>query len=163
MACRSGRDGGRRPFRHRHDDSAAAQRHAVKTPDPDDTSPNFFKEDMKVAFRAGLVSLSLAATLGGMSVLAQTAPPIVKASSMTFRCDSSASGECAFLLYSSECKEGGLKNDHPVLLCTHEFLSEFSLKAGQSKAINNLPPNVKQCNLPPNVKPKFPDCVRLPN
>jgi hypothetical protein len=118
---------------------------------------------MKVSSRAGIIMILLAAVLGDTPVLAQTPAPIVKASSMTFRCDSSASGECAFLLYTSECKEGGLKNDHPVLLCTHEFLTEFTLKAGESKAINKLPPNVRQCNLPPNVKPKFPDCVRLPN
>jgi hypothetical protein len=115
---------------------------------------------MKASSRASLILISLAAVLGIASALAQTPAPIVMDKSMTFRCDSSASGECAFLLYTSECKEGSLKNDHLVLLCTQEYLTEFSLKVGESKAIKNLPPNVKQCNLPPNAKPKFPDCAR---
>lgn len=51
-------------------------------------------------------------------------------------------------------------NEHPVLLCTNKFITEFSLKVGESKVINNLPPNFKQCNVPPNVKPKFPECAR---
>jgi len=105
--------------------------------------------------------MALAAVLGGTSAFAQSAPIILKAvSSMTVRCDSSPTGECAFLLYSTECNEGAVKNDHPVLVCTHEFITEFSLKRGESKTIKDLPANVKQCTAPPNGKPKFPDCAR---
>lgn len=115
---------------------------------------------MKVNRFAASVFVSLVSVVSCASVVAQTTSPIAIASSMTVRCDSSPSGECAFLLYSSECNEGGIKKGHPVLICNHEFVTEFSLKSGESKSLDSLPANVKQCPVLSNVKPKFPDCAR---
>ena len=115
---------------------------------------------MKATCHAGGVLILLAAVLGCAPVFDQKTSQLVTEGTSTFRCGGSPSGECAFLLYSSECHEGSLKNGHPVLVCTHELISEFSLKVGESKTFNNLPANVKKCESRPNVKPKFPDCVR---
>lgn len=110
--------------------------------------------------QAALLWIGLAVAFSGVTS-AQAAPaPLASKTSSTYRCDSSASGECAILLYSSECTESDMKNQHPVLLCTHAFITEFSMKVGESRSVEGLPSNVKQCNAPPNVKPKFPDCAR---
>lgn len=118
-------------------------------------------EYMKTTQKVAILLLSLVAATGSAVAFSQApTTPVVKKNSATYRCDSSPSGECAFLLYSSTCTDGPLKNGHPVLLCTHEFFSEFSLKVGESRVLENLPPIIKQCSAPPNSKPKFPDCVR---
>ncbi|WP_281913996.1 hypothetical protein [Massilia varians] len=116
---------------------------------------------MKIVRNAALFLLTSAAVMASPVVLAQAgSTPVIKKTSATYRCDRSPSGECAFLLYSSTCLDGPLKNGHAVLLCTHEFLAEFSLKVGESRTMEDLPTSVKQCGAPPDAKPRFPDCAR---
>ena len=119
------------------------------------------KINMKAIRKASALLITLVGVTSSVFVFAQTQPPpvVAKQSSPTYRCDSSAVGECVFLLYSSACTVGPVKNEHPVLLCTHEFVTEFSLKVGESRVMEGLPANTKQC-IAPNGKPSFPDCAR---
>lgn len=77
----------------------------------------------------------------------------------TYSCAASPMGQCAFLLYTSDCKEGPLTNGHPTLVCKHAVVANFMLKPGESKTFQDLPPNTKQCQ-PRNGKLAFPDCMR---
>jgi len=84
-----------------------------------------------------LLALSVIAS-SSVTFAQPVSDPLIKKTSATYRCDSSPSGECAFLLYASTCTDGPLKNGYPVLLCTNEFVSEFSLKVGESRVIENI-------------------------
>lgn len=88
---------------------------------------------MKLIRKPTFLLLPLVIIASSQVVLAQAGPAKpVKKTSAEYRCDSSSSGECAFLLYSSTCTAGPLKNGYPSLLCTNEFVAEFSLKVGES-------------------------------
>jgi hypothetical protein len=124
---------------------------------------------MKPARQAGMVLITLAAMLGCGRVIDQTTTKLVTTTataattattSRTMSCGSQVDGECSYLLYSSDCNEGNPKNGHRVLVCTHEVISEFSLKPGESRSFTNLAGNVKQCSSLPKEKPKFPDCMQ---
>lgn len=91
------------------------------------------------------VSLGLALIFSTFAAGAQTArQPIAVRTKTTYSCGSSPAGGCAFLPYTSDCKEVGARNGHPVLACTHEVFADFSLKPGESKTFDPIPPNVKQ-------------------
>jgi hypothetical protein len=109
-----------------------------------------------------IVSSLLAAglLLATASAIAQTAqqPRVVRTSS-TYSCGASPQGECAFLLYTSDCREGEARNGAPSLVCTHALFARFTLKPGESKHFADLPPGVKQCQAQ-NGKLVFPDCMR---
>lgn len=77
----------------------------------------------------------------------------------TYRCDSSPSGECHFLLYTSTCKEAAPMNGYPSLACTQAYLREFSLKVGESRTLSDLPAGVRQCTVQPGKKSSFPACA----
>ena len=78
----------------------------------------------------------------------------------TFRCDSAASNECHFVLYSSICKEDASINGKTSLQCTQAFLQEFTLKVGESKKVSGLPAGFKQCPVAPNQTAAFPSCAK---
>lgn len=102
----------------------------------------------------------LALTLGASFASAQPAKqPVVVRTTSTYSCGTGPGGECAFLLYTSDCKEAGVRNGYPALVCTHEVFAEFTLKEGESKTFDRMPPGVKQCQ-PRNGKLVFPDCMR---
>lgn len=85
--------------------------------------------------------------------------PRVARTSSTYTCGGSPLGECAFVLYTSDCREGPLKNGAPTLECIHALFAQFKLKNGESKHFPDLPPGVKQCQ-PREGKLVFPDCMR---
>ena len=106
------------------------------------------------------VSLGLALIFSTFTAGAQTArQPIVVRTTTTYSCGSSPAGGCPFLLYTSDCKETGVRNGHPVLACTHEVFADFSLKPGESKTFDPIPPHVKQCQ-PRNGRLVFPECMQ---
>lgn len=108
------------------------------------------------------VCLALALSLAAPLAAAQPAQPrqaAVVRTTTTYSCGSSPSGGCDFLLYSSDCKEAGVKNGHPALACTHEVYAEFRLKPGESKTFERMPAGVKQCQ-PRNGRLAFPECMQ---
>lgn len=112
---------------------------------------------MKTIFRTGFaLGLSLAVTTAGAQP-AQKQPLLVRTSA-SYSCGAGPSSGCPFLLYTSDCKEGAVKNGYPSLVCTHEVFAEFTLKPGESKKFDSLPPNVKQCQ-PRNGRLAFPECM----
>ena len=105
-------------------------------------------------------SLALAMAFTASIATAQPAKqPLVVRTTSTYSCGSSPAGECAFLLYTSDCKEAGLKNGYPSVLCTHEVFAEFRLKPGESKTFDRMPSGVKQCQ-PRNGRLVFPECMQ---
>jgi len=77
----------------------------------------------------------------------------------TYSCGASPQGACSFLLYTSDCKEAGVRNGHPSLVCTHEVFAAFTLKPGESKTFDRMPAGVKQCQ-PKGDRLVFPECMR---
>jgi hypothetical protein len=118
------------------------------------------KEDVKLILKPTFLLLSLGIIASQVALAQPGAAEPIKKTSAAYRCDSSPSGECAFLLYSSTCTDGPLKNGYPSLLCTKEFVAEFSLKVGESRVIEDLPITIRQCGTQADRKPKFPDCAR---
>jgi len=104
--------------------------------------------------------LAACLALASASAFAQTGqqPRVVRTSS-TYTCGTSPLGECAFLLYTSDCREGEVKNGAPSLVCTHALFAQFKLKNGESKHFADMPPGVKQCEAK-NGKLVFPGCMR---
>lgn len=78
---------------------------------------------------------------------------------VTYYCSASSHGECKYILYRSDCKDGPANNGHPSLVCTHTVVAQFSLKAGESKSFRDLPPNTTVCN-PHEGRSAFRDCIR---
>ncbi|MCC2958106.1 hypothetical protein LK542_21005 [Massilia sp. IC2-477] len=97
--------------------------------------------------------------LAGATASAQPTMQLGGRTTATYSCGAGLLGECAFLLYASDCKEAAVKNGSPSLVCTHAVFAEFKLKNGESKTFTDLPPNVKQCQAR-NGKLSFPDCMR---
>ncbi len=112
---------------------------------------------MKTPLRA---FLALGITCAAFAAGAQPAPQaLVVRTTTTYGCSSSESGECRFILYSVDCREGAARDGHPPPGCTYALFAEFSLKVGESKTFDPIPPNVKQCQ-PRNGRLVFPDCTR---
>jgi hypothetical protein len=112
---------------------------------------------MKTMLRA---FLALVLTCAAFAAGAQPAPqPLLARTTTTYGCSSSESGECRFILYTSDCRKGGARDAHPSVGCTYALFAEFSLKVGESKTFDPIPPNVKQCQ-PRNGRLVFPDCAR---
>lgn len=63
------------------------------------------------------------------------------------------------VLYSSSCIDGPVVNGKPSLVCTKAFITEFTLKNGQSKTVEGLPNDFKQCVVKPKEKASFPACA----
>lgn len=108
------------------------------------------------------VRYALALALGFASLAASAQPATLQlggGTTSTYSCGASPAGACAFLLYTSTCRETGVRNGHPSLVCNHEVFAAFTLKPGESKTFDRLPAGVKQCR-PRNGKLVFPDCMR---
>ena len=103
--------------------------------------------------------LALSASLAGAQPAKPIQPASVSRTTSTYTCNGSPLGECAFLLYASDCKEAGVRNGSPSLVCTHSLFAEFTLKTGETKTFQDLPAGVKQCQ-PRDGKLAFPDCMR---
>lgn len=113
---------------------------------------------MKTSLHASLaLALALAATIAAAEPARQ---PSQGRSTTTYSCGASPAGACSYLLYTSDCKDGAVKNGHPALVCTHEVFAEFSLKPGESKTFDRLPPGVKQCQPRKGGLLVFADCMR---
>lgn len=109
-----------------------------------------------------IVSSLLAAcvALAGAAAFAHAGQePRVVRTSTTYSCGASNKGECAFLLYSSDCREGEVRNGAPSLTCTHAVFAQFTLKPGEAKHFPDIPPGIKQCQAK-NGRLVFPDCMR---
>jgi len=85
---------------------------------------------------------------------AQNAP-----TTMTYHCSANSDEECKYFLYRSDCKEAPARNGHPSLVYTHTVISQFSLKVGESKTFQDLPPNTAICS-PLGGRLVFRDCIR---
>lgn len=73
-----------------------------------------------------------------------------------FECVKSISGRCHYLLYVRECRPdkaapGGNR-------CTDRTVDAFTLEAGKSRHVANLPPRLKQC-VSHDAAPIAPDCA----
>ena len=125
--------------------------------------PNMFRHHLKIELSPMHRYASFAVLLVAL-VTTITATSFTHAedamSVATFKCDSTPSGECHFVLYSSTCKEASAINGKPSLVCTHGFLQEFTVKVGQSKKLDELPADFKQCTIYANQKAAFPACAK---
>ena len=116
---------------------------------------------MKLPSRFLPTSAALLLATASTVLLAQASPPPAPTpSAPQFRCDSTSTEVCTFVLYSSNCEESAVKNGRPTLVCTHAFLQQFTLPVGQSKKVSGLPANFKQCVIRPGVKAAFPECAK---
>lgn len=116
---------------------------------------------MKLLSTLRPVSATLLLATASTVLLAQaTAPSAPTTTASQFRCDSTSTEVCTFVLYSSNCEESAVKNGRPTLVCTHAFLQQFTLPVGQSKKVSGLPANFKQCVIRPGVKAAFPECAK---
>lgn len=107
------------------------------------------------------ISATLLLATASTVLLAQANPTSGQTTTESqFRCDSTSTEVCTFVLYSSNCEESAVKNGRPTLVCTHAFLQQFTLPVGQSKKISGLPANFKQCVIRPGVKAAFPECAK---
>jgi len=107
---------------------------------------------------SSLLAAGLALASASADAQIDQQPRVVRTSS-TYTCGASPLGECAFLLYTSDCREAEAKNGAPTLVCTHALFAQFKLKNGESKHFADMPPGVKQCQAQ-NGKLVFPDCMR---
>ncbi|MDN5782822.1 MAG: hypothetical protein L0H23_12530 [Luteimonas sp.] len=71
-----------------------------------------------------------------------------------FECIKSISGRCHYLLFVRECHAG--KDDDPH--CAARTVQAFTLDAGTSRHLANLPPKLKQC-VSHDREPAAPDCL----
>ncbi len=91
---------------------------------------------------------------------AATSAASTSTSTSTFNCSTAGGDQCHMVLYSSSCMEGSVVNGKPSLICTKSFITEFTLRNGQSKTVEGLPNDFKQCVVKPNEKASFPACAR---
>lgn len=116
---------------------------------------------MKLLSTLWPVSASLLLASASTVLFAQpSSGPAQSTTASQFRCDSTSTEACTFVLYSSTCEESAVKNGRPTLVCTHAFLQQFTLPVGQSKKVSGLPANFKQCIIRPGVKAAFPECAK---
>ncbi|MFC0254046.1 hypothetical protein [Massilia consociata] len=113
---------------------------------------------MNIAYPLLSAFTVLAAIFAASPAFAQVATPAASTAPITHRCDSSPAGQCWYVLYTSACREGPAKNGRPSLVCTKEFLTEFSLKVGESKTLAHAPAGTRHCPVGRD-KPVFPDCA----
>ena len=75
-----------------------------------------------------------------------------------FECIKSISGRCHYLLFVRECGNGNgnAADDDPH--CGARTVQAFTLDAGTSRHLANLPPKLKQC-VSHDREPSAPDCL----
>lgn len=73
-----------------------------------------------------------------------------------FECIKSVSGRCHYLLFVRECDAAApTAGDQP---CATRTVQAFTLDAGTSRHLANLPPRLKQC-VSHDRQPSAPDCL----
>jgi hypothetical protein len=73
-----------------------------------------------------------------------------------FECIKSISGRCHYLLFVKECASGdGAQQGQR---CSNRIVQAFTLEAGTSKHLANLPPRLQQC-VSHDAEPAAPDCL----
>lgn len=109
---------------------------------------------------AGLVLCALSANAFGYAAgsMPRTVET-VRGNSTSYRCDSSPTGSCEFILYTNDCKDTVAANGKPALVCTYQFVEQFSLKVGDKRVIKDQPP-LRACTSAPGKPLSFPACVR---
>lgn len=123
---------------------------------------------MKTAIRRSLLSFSAAAALallatgcaihvthtegGNSSKLSMNA-----AGTANFQCVASPSGECHYALYTSRCSTAEGEGGQPATTCTHQVIRQFTVAAGQTQEMRDLPQGFKQC-MKTSQKPQVPSC-----
>jgi hypothetical protein len=80
----------------------------------------------------------------------------VNGGSGDFECIKSISGRCHYLLFVKDCHTG--KSSSNAARCSNRTVQAFTLQAGTSKHLANLPPRLQQC-VSHDVAPAAPDCV----
>ncbi|PND39306.1 hypothetical protein C1O66_18420 [Paucibacter aquatile] len=88
----------------------------------------------------------------GSSKLSQSA-----AGNASFQCVASPSGECHYALYTSRCSTAEGEGGQPATTCTHQVISQFTVAAGQTREMRDLPQGFKQC-MKTSHKPQVPSC-----
>jgi hypothetical protein len=73
-----------------------------------------------------------------------------------FECIKSISGRCHYLLFVRECRANDAAKDGQH--CGNRTVQAFTLEAGTSKHVANLPPRLKQC-VSHDTVPAAPDCL----
>jgi hypothetical protein len=73
-----------------------------------------------------------------------------------FECVKSVSGRCHYLLYVRECRSD--KAAAHGERCAERTVDAFTLEAGTSRHLANLPPSLKQC-VSHDAAPVAPDCA----
>ncbi len=74
-----------------------------------------------------------------------------------FECIKSISGRCHYLLFVRECGEAADKPGDDAR-CDTRTVQAFTLDAGTSRHLANLPPRLKQC-VSHDREPSAPDCL----
>lgn len=72
-----------------------------------------------------------------------------------FECAKSSSGHCHYAVFSQSCN--AVANDRSATACTTRLIEEFTLAAGESKALIRLPVDFKYC-VRQDAKPVAPAC-----
>jgi hypothetical protein len=73
-----------------------------------------------------------------------------------FECITSISGRCHYLLFVRECDSDKAADDGAR--CNARTVQAFTLDAGTSRHLANLPPQLKQC-VSHDREPSAPDCL----
>ena len=73
-----------------------------------------------------------------------------------FECIKSISGRCHYLLFVRECGDAANKSDDAH--CDTRTVQAFTLDAGTSRHLANLPPRLQQC-VSHDREPAAPDCL----
>lgn len=79
------------------------------------------------------------------------------AGTASFQCVASPSGECHYALYTSRCSTAEGEGGQPATTCTHQVTHQFSVPAGQTRELRDLPQGFKQC-MKTGAKPQVPSC-----
>lgn len=74
------------------------------------------------------------------------------ANSANFDCIASASGNCRYVVFTSDC---------PAKNCTTKVTEAFSLRAGATRKMQGLPPGFKYC-VSHQSGPVAPSCASMP-
>lgn len=80
-----------------------------------------------------------------------------KPGSARFECVQTPSGQCHYALFTTRCQTASGEGGKPATTCTHQVFEAFTLAQGQTRAVDDLPGNYKQC-MKVNSQPVPPNC-----
>ena len=64
----------------------------------------------------------------------------------SFRCDSSPSGQCFYIVFVSDCSEKTESSGVEHRNCDTRQLAQFDLPVGRTKTLESLPKKARYCN-----------------